>query len=217
MKYLSYFLSEKTPLYGNGTGIEFKADKQIERGDKCNTMNLSFPNHSSTHIDFPFHFNSQGKTLNDYPAEFWQFEHIEIVDITGNVVDSQIIVPEMLPAVKNIEIELLLIKTGYGIFRGTNRYTLYSPGLSSELASYFRLKYPKLRCVGMDLISISSYSCRDEGHKAHHAFLNPDKGKEILIIEDMKLDDDGPFKKVIVAPLLIKNADGSPCTVFAYK
>ena len=68
----------------------------------------------------------------------------------------------------------------------------------------------------MDLISISSYSNREEGRKAHHAFLNPDEGEPILLIEDMKLDTNSSFNKVIVAPLLIDNADGSPCTVLAY-
>ena len=68
----------------------------------------------------------------------------------------------------------------------------------------------------MDLISVSSYSNREEGRKAHHAFLNPKEGESILLIEDMKLDIDGPFNKVIVAPLLIDNADGAPCTGLAY-
>ena len=115
----------------------------------------------------------------------------------------------------NRDIELLLIKTGFGNYRGTDRYTLTPPGLSSELASYFRQEFPVLRCVGMDLISVSSYSNREEGRKAHREFLNPKEGQPILLIEDMKLDVDDVFKKVIVAPLLIENADGAPCTVIA--
>ena len=47
-------------------------------------------------------------------------------------------------------------------------------------------------------------------------FLNPDEGEPILLIEDMNLNNEGPFNTVIVAPLLINNADGSPCTVLAY-
>jgi kynurenine formamidase len=68
----------------------------------------------------------------------------------------------------------------------------------------------------MDLISVSSYCNRLEGRKAHYAFLNPEEGEPILLIEDMKLDIDGPIDKVIVAPLLIDKADGSPCTVIAH-
>ena len=214
--FLSYLISNETPLYGNEKGIHFVPDKEIERGDSCNTANLSFPNHSGTHIDFPYHFNPDGKTLNDYPTSYWQFSHVEIIDLSGKISDGQIIGPELFTNLENSKIELLLIKTGYGAYRGTDRYTLTSPGLSADLAPFFRKNFPKLHCIGLDLISVSSYSNREEGRKTHHAFLNPDEGEPILLIEDMKLDTDGPFNKVIVAPLLIDNADGAPCTVFAY-
>ena len=216
MKYLSYFLSESTPLYGNGSGIRFTKDKNICNGDSCNTTNLVFPNHSSTHIDFPYHFNIDGKTLNDYPASFWEFNNIELINLSGKVDDCQIIGPELFPDLENLDADLLLLKTGYGAKRGTDHYTLTPPGLSYELASFFRSKFPKLRCIGMDLISVSSYSNRLEGRKAHHAFLNPEEGDPILLIEDMKLDTVGPFSKIIVAPLLIDKADGVPCTVIAH-
>jgi len=216
INYLSYPLSENTPLYGNGEGIKFLLEKQISHGDSCNTMTLAFPNHSGTHIDFPYHFNPDGKTIDGYPAEFWQFNEVELIDLSGTVNDSQIIVPDRFPEPVNCEADLILIKTGYGIFRKTDRYTITPPGLSADLAPYFRQKYPKLRCVGMDLISVSSYSNRSEGRKAHHAFLNPAEGEPILLIEDMKLDVFDLIFKVIVAPLRIEKADGTPCTIMAY-
>ena len=216
MIHLSYFISEKTPLYGNGRGLQFAPDKEMSKGDNCNTTNLSLPNHSGTHIDFPYHFNPAGKTINDYSADFWQFDHVEITDLSGKVADCQIIGPELFSDLRNLETQLLLIKTGYGAYRGTDRYTLTPPGLSANLAPFLRKKFPKLRCLGIDLISVSSYSNREEGYKAHHAFLNPHEEEPILLIEDMKLDTDGPLNKVIVAPLLIDNVDGAPCTIFAY-
>jgi kynurenine formamidase len=188
----------------------------MSKDDSCNTMNLSFPNHSGTHIDFPYHFSLDGKTLNDYPASYWQFDHIDLIDLSGKVDDCQIIGTEIFFNLENSDTDLLLIKTGYGAWRGTDRYTLTPPGLSADLAPFLRRKFPKLRCIGMDLISVSSYSNREEGREAHHSFLKPIEGDPILLIEDMKLDTDGPFNKVIVAPLLIDNADGAPCTVLAY-
>ena len=217
MIFLSYYLSLNTPLYGNSNGIKFILDKQIRKNDSCNTMNISFPNHSGTHIDFPVHFDPEGKSLNDYTPEFWEFNHVEIVDLSGKITDSQIIGHEYFKLENNVNTEMLLIKTGYGDFRGTDRYTLTPPGLSSGLAPFFRNKFPKLRCIGVDLISISSYANREEGRRAHHAFLNPKEGDPILLIEDMKLDNISQLKMVIVAPLLIDNADGSPCTVLAYE
>ena len=216
MEYLSYFISENSPMYGNDTGIQFAPDKEMIKGDSCNTIKLAVPNHTGTHIDLPYHFNPNGKTLSDYPATYWQFDLVELIDLSGKVDDGQIIGPELFTDLENFETELLLIKTGYGAYRGTDRYTITPPGLSADLAPFLRNNFHKLRCIGMDLISVSSYSNRDEGRKAHHAFLNPDEGEPILLIEDMKLDIDGPFNKVIVAPLLIDNADGAPCTVLAF-
>jgi len=216
MLYLSHPLTSNMPLYGNNGTVSFSRDKQIRYGDSCNTMTLSFPNHSGTHIDFPYHFDPEGKTISDYPADFWVFDSVEMIDISGQIEDKQIIEPENFPDIKKKNVDLLLIKTGYGKHRGTDRYTLTPPGISSKAANWLREKHPTVRCVGMDLISVSSYSNRDEGRKAHLAFLAPENGEPILLIEDMKLDYSGPFEKVIIAPLLIEGADGSPCTVFAF-
>jgi len=217
LKYLSYFISERTPLYGNGQGISIIPDKELINGDSCNTTNISFPNHSSTHIDLPCHFNSNGKNLNDYLASYWEFNHVKVVDLSSTLKDSQIIEPELINLGYDNNAEILIIKTGYGKFRGTDRYTITPPGLSSKLAPFLRQNFPKLRCLGVDLISISSYSNREEGRKAHHAFLNPNQSENpILLIEDMKLDDNLLFKKIIVAPLLIDRANGTPCTIIGY-
>ena len=217
INYLSYSISNSTPLYGNAQGIKISPYKEIRKGDTCNTMKLSFPNHIGTHIDLPYHFNNNGKKINDYPPSFWQFNFVECVDLTDKVSDGQMIDFSLFNGVENNNLDMLLIKTGYGIFRGTDRYTLTPPGISSELAHFLRKNFSQLRCIGIDLISVTSYYNRKEGRLAHQAFLNPNEGEPILLIEDMKLDTIGPFKKVVVAPLLIENADGAPCTIFAYK
>ena len=133
-----------TPLYGNGSGINFTSDKSLNNNDSCNTMNLTFPNHSGTHIDFPFHFNKKGKKLNDYPASFWEFKNVGVLDLSSEVEDSQIIQPELLNKKLDPSTDLILIRTGYEKFRGTNRYTLTPPGLSSKTAEFLRTHYLSL-------------------------------------------------------------------------
>jgi kynurenine formamidase len=54
--YLSYSLSENTPLFGNSKRLSLKADKRQQNGDSCNTMISSLPNHAGTHIDAPLTF-----------------------------------------------------------------------------------------------------------------------------------------------------------------
>jgi len=212
--YLSYPLSETTPLYGNGTGIELHPDKQMRSGDSCNTMVWKFPNHAGTHVDAPKHFSSLGKSIADYDATFWIFNRVEIADISEKVVDCQLIEPESLPAFTSEEPELLLIKTGYGKYRGTDRYTLTPPGISENVAHWLRRHYPSVRCVGMDLISVSGFSNRKAGRDAHNAFLAPKTGNPILLIEDMNLKFDGILKQIIISPVVVELADGTPCTIF---
>ena len=55
----------------------------------------------------------------------------------------------------------------------------------------------------------------EKNTEIHTMFLNPHEGETILLIEDMKLDLDTPYDKVIVEPLITDKADGVPCTVIA--
>lgn len=214
--YLSYPLTESTPLYGNGKGILLESDQNQGKGDSCNTMKWSFPNHSGTHIDAPKHFDVNGKDISDYPAEFWIFKRIELVDISESLEDCQLIEPDIFPDFCAESLELILIKTGYEKFRGRDRYTLSPPGISAKVAPWIRQKYPTVRCIGMDLISVSSFANRSQGREAHKAFLAD--GNPILLLEDMtfnELPDRFIFDEIIISPLIASTADGSPCTVFA--
>jgi kynurenine formamidase len=217
MVYLSYELSESTPLYGGSKDVKLVQARQMIKGDTCNIMNLSFPTHCGTHIDLPYHFDPEGQTLSDYSADPWLFDKIEVIDISGKVNDKQMIKQDMFPQFNKKDIDLLLIKTGYGQYRGTDRYTMTPPGIASEVADWLRVTHPTVRCVGMDLISVSSFSNREEGRRAHRAFLAPESGKPILLLEDVKLEHNGPYERVIIAPLLIEGADGAPCTVFGFE
>jgi arylformamidase len=215
--YLSYPLSDNTPLFGNAKGISLIADKQRKKGDSCNTMLWSFPNHAGTHIDAPLHFDFQGKSITDFPAGFWIFNQIEILDISGRVSDSQIIIPEDFPVFRLENPDLVLLKTGYHQYRGTDRYTLTPPGVSPKVADWLRRYYPSVSVLGMDLISVSSYANRTIGREAHHSFLNPKSGIPILLLEDLCLEDCGELEKVIVVPIRVQNADAAPCTVIAFQ
>ena len=211
--YLSYPLSSQTPLYGGANDIQIQSNTSISAGDTANSLTLSLPNHAGTHVDVPYHFFNDGKKLTDYPASFWIFNHPVCIDVPGK--DGYLVSYKDVAGKINNETDLLLIRTGYETFRNERKYWQKNPGLSAGLAKKLRSNHSNIRALGVDVISITSRLHREEGRKAHHAFLNPDKGEPILLIEDMKLDIKYPPNKVIVVPLLIDNADGSPCTVLA--
>ena len=205
--FLSHTINEHTPLYGGDRSITLRQVKSIKRGDFCNTMYFSFPNHTGTHVDAPLHFLEKSLSISDFDAGFWIFDKVTLVEVS-NVKPGYIIEPENINNIKDCE--LLLIKTGFEKYRAKEIYWQNSPGLHPKLAYWLKEKSPSLKAIGIDFISISNLTNRALGKQAHIAFLS----KNILLIEDMKLSCiNGNLKKVIVLPLRVEGADGAPCTV----
>ena len=206
--YLSHFLNTDTPAYGGEAGlVNFEKIRSISKGDTSNNLKLTFPGHIGTHIDFPFHFSDTGKKCHEYPASFWHFEKVGFIECSVDEIIEKI---EHLPN----DIELLILKTGFGAKRMEPEYWREQPVLKKELATIFRQKFPFLRVFGFDLISLTSKLDREEGKLAHRSFLIEN---EILVLEDMDLDflETIP-NRVMISPLLIREADGVPCTVISF-
>lgn len=211
---LSHNISENTPLYGGNQKVNINQEKAKGRGDSCNVLKLELNTHTSTHIDLPSHFIENGKTIDSYKPSDWIFRDIIIKELKFDIEDKRIIDENNFSNIRfNPTAELIIIKTGLEKERNSSGYIKNSPVVSASLAGFFKGKMPSLRAVGFDFISISSLQDREEGRRAHKEFLN----KEILIIEDMKLSGltDKP-DYILVSPLFIENADGSPVSIWAF-
>lgn len=212
--YLSHFMGPDTPFYGGDRSFQVEQLRSIAGGDSCNAFRWMFPNHAGTHVDLPHHFVSDGKCLNDYLPDFWVFHDVASVDISpvlpGGLINPVLLENYNIPS----SIELLLLNTGFGRYRATQAYWQKSPIFRPELADYLRTRFPFLRALGFDSISVSSLTDRMTGREAHQAFLVGDR--PILLIEDMnftELSGTQSFSGVTVAPLLVAGADAAPCTV----
>ncbi|MDD4957099.1 MAG: cyclase family protein [Candidatus Omnitrophica bacterium] len=207
---LSHLMDGNTPLYGGEDRVEMVQGKSIKSGDSCNTMRLSMTNHAGTHVDMPRHFFEKGATVSDMPPEGWVFDRITLVEVPSGPGES-VIGPDLLE--EPVDCELLLIRTGMEKFRNEKTYIQGSPVILPELADWIKSKCPSIKAVGIDTISISSLNDRVMGRKAHKAFLE----KGIILVEDMKLSGVGHVPdRVIVAPLMLKDADAAPVTVFGF-
>lgn len=213
MRYLSYPFSTINPVYGNPSlKMDIGHVKSILRGDSCNVMRFTMENHWGTHIDCPAHFFERGAKITDYAAEMWVFRKPFVVNLA--LLENQLIMPQDIRHVSEGS-DLVLIKSDFSRYRGTEKYSVHNPGISSEVAEWLREKHPSVRAIGFDFISISPYQNREVGRKAHQAFLNSDDGSmPLLIIEDMDLSPDlTGLKEVMAFPLRIIGLDSAPCTV----
>ena len=215
--WLSHVLSADTPMYGHQNKISINSCSSISGGDTCNSGAINLPFHSGTHIDAPNHFIDNGKAVDSFSPDFWVFDHPSIMEVSaapGHLIGIEDIKPFNAFSQKN-EIDILIIRSGFETYRNKNIYSLNGPGLAAELVDFIKINCPNVRVVGMDFISVSSFSNRQAGRKAHKAFLE----KDILLLEDMKLSSIKPLdklRKIIAMPIRIKGADGAPCTIIGY-
>lgn len=223
--FLNHSVSQNTPLYGGAENIRIKKTRQISNGDTSNNSEIEMPLHAGTHIDAPYHFDDHGKKISDYPPQFWIFSYIHFIRIeveADEIINIEILKDELEKIPQNTD--FLIIKTGFEKYRSTDRekYIKHNPGFAPDVGVWLR-QNRKVRAIGFDFISLTSYQNRDLGRVAHRAFLStlPDghlsfDHDPILIVEDMKLSEMSKApEQVIMAPLMVENADGAPVTILA--
>ena len=206
---LSFFLEPNTPNYGGVKDtVKIFPNRSIALGHTSNNHSFEFPGHINTHVDFPRHFSLNGKTLNDYPPSFWVFDIVELIQCDINDFHNEI--SKLDPRT-----EMVIYKSGFGKYRGEDRYWAEQPVIPTSFATSLKVQCPSIRVFGFDMISLTSQLDKSEGKKAHIAFLIE---SDILVMEDMNLSEiHHKPSRVIIAPLLINNADGVPCNIFAFE
>ncbi len=212
--WLSHILTCDTPAYANGRSFEIVSEKEISAGDSCNTLRFTMSNHLGSHVDAPLHFILGGLSVECFSPEEWMFHNPLLVDIA---VDSDLLVTNHLLdqclASGSLTNDLLLLRTGFERFRQQERFWKAGPGLAQELGPYLQEKFPNLRAIGVDCISIASLQHREAGRNAHRTLL----GSGLRLFEDLALAliPANELEQVIALPLRFSAADGAPCTIIA--
>jgi arylformamidase len=213
--FLSHILTPKTPGYGGVPGFKMERVKSISRGNSSNNSQWTLSNHIGTHVDAPFHFSNQGENIERFTPEFWIFEAPFLVDRSakpGELIDSGAW-SDSIPDTA----DLVLLRTGSEAVRGQRAYWERGPGLAPGVGEWLRAHRPRVRALGVDFISVTSWQERATGCKAHAALLDPSlAGRPVVVIEDMALAGltRSPGRAVI-APIRVAGGDASPVTVFA--
>lgn len=214
ISFLSHYLNESTPCYGGQQNIHIHHESSEKCDITCNSQKWSFDNHVGTHIDLPKHFDSLGKSLKDYTPEEWIFSSPYLLELPTK--EGEIIVPASTFEKIPLETDFLIIRTGFEKHRNEKVYWENNPGFDSSVATWLREKRTNIKAIGFDTISLTGYQNRLLGRVAHHSFLQVQP--PICIVEDMKIAHlkKSPTK-LIIAPIMIENADGGPVTIFCFE
>lgn len=212
-RFLSHVIGKKMSVYGGIGNMSVEPLRSIDSGDTSNVFRFTMENHWGTHTDSPNHFFRQGKRISAYPADFWIFRKPTVVHVDLKPAEIMKDIA-CLEAVRD-DADLLLFRSGWSKYRGQDIYGTQNPGIHPDIGRIVRRKFPNIRAVGMDWVSISSFRNRELGRETHRAFLDPDgEGEPVLIIEDMDLScDTKDLVEVWVFPLRVEDLDSAPCTV----
>jgi arylformamidase len=167
--------------------------------------------HSGTHLDAPYHFLEDGKTV----------DQIDPGNLTGvgAVLDlRKEIDGSLIPLTaferhwpKSFNPEIVLIETGWSHSRASTKKYLYEfPGIDPATAAWLVGK--KLKGVGTDTLGIDPFA--NAKFEAHKALL----GHDIWILEALDhldtLQEGTPYT-IVAAPLKLEGASGAMSRVFA--
>lgn len=211
--YLSYNLSEEISGYGNGDRIKIEKTGEICCGANANGTRFEMPTHFGTHIDFPYHFGNEGENGDQFGPEYFISKNVGYLEIEPK---SFLITIEELNGVNNLnsDIEFLFVNTGFWKKRNEDEYWNNNPAFIPEAASFLKEKFPQLRIIAFDSISMNPWQDRPTGRITHKEFLLKNN---ICILEDVDFSamKGSEIEEAIISPLRFREADGAPCTVFA--
>ncbi len=176
-------------VYPGDTPPSLHTVKRISNGDDYNLTDITMCLHNGTHIDAPFHFLNNGKTVENI-ALFKMVGECYVADVDGELLADK--ASEILiTARKNSDecAKRILLK-GNAI-------------VTDESANVFANE-------GIFLLGVESQSVGDANApmSVHKILLE----KEIVLLEGIRLDEveEGVYM-LNCAPLNIKGIDGAPC------
>ncbi len=175
------------------------------------TRKVVFGTHTGTHIDAPRHFIKDGKTVENIPLNKLMGP-VEIIDFS-HLTEKESVSLELIKSVKFSK--KMIFKFGWGVKWGNMKFYDDYPFFSQEAAEYLVSKGIEL--IGHDTPSPdASYEKSDIDSPVHKILLN----KEVILVEylaNLNSIENLDGWSVVVSPLRLKGADGSPSRVFIYR
>ncbi|MCX7748898.1 MAG: cyclase family protein [Clostridia bacterium] len=180
-------------------GVEIRRLASMNNQDACNLSAIHMGAHSGTHIDAPFHFIPNGKTVEslDLSRFFGPVKVLDLTHLEGCIKEEDLRLKDISSE------ELLLFKTKNSFLPEEDIFYKEYVYLHESAARFLIQK--SVKTVGFDYLSVDKY--KGGGHPVHELLLS----KEIAIIEGLLLKEieEGTYF-LSCLPLKIEGIDGCP-------
>lgn len=193
---ISRRLEQGVPTWPGDTPFAYEVSWPKEVSGSVNVGKLTMSIHTGTHIDAPFHFDSEGRRVTDLKLEVY-IGPARVIDVSGK---------ESIGAADLAEHDLtgvtrLLLRTNS--WPDPARFPVEITCLRPDIAPFLAEK--GVRLIGVDVPSVDPLDSKAlPAHHALHAY-------DIHILEGVALEHIEPGDYELIAlPLPLAEADGSP-------
>lgn len=197
---ISRTLADNLAPWPGDTPFHFKLTRKIAQGDVVNLGAISLSVHNGTHADAPFHFDSNGETIEHLTLENY-FGPAVVVDLT-KILAGEIKIDNLQLNSADIEkTSRLLIKTG--VWRDSTIFPEHIPVIAADVAEWLQAR--GVRLLALDLPSVDAIDAKVL--RNHHAL----NRARIAIIESLDLGAiEAGIYNFAAFPLKIAGSDGAP-------
>ena len=192
------------------TTVEMEA---VCANDGFTAERVSLNSHTATHLDAPYHFFPEGKTIDEIPVERFQGEAV-LVDLRGIISGKEGITSKHLSRYSDLikKDSIVLINTGWFEKRSYSpEYYHDWPYLTGEAAEW--LVKRGIKGVGIDGLSMGGWY-EGTGRPCHEVLLS----NEIWILEELYFPERLMEEKtcyLTAFPMKLKGFSGAPARAVA--
>lgn len=200
--------------------IVFVPRTRAASGDVNNTTTVELFLHAGSHVDAPFHFDKNGRTIDQIPIENFIYKKALLLNLPKGrgerITRSDL---EGRPLLE--EADMILFYTGYSQYVNDEAsYRDDFPALDESAARYLRRNFKNLKAIGIDTLSIEGTDGGEKGFGVHHELLDEEGREErsLLVYENMDFRPIlhcSSYFQAYAFPLRFKGLDASPVSLIA--
>lgn len=195
---ISLTLSPQSIRWVTAQPLELIERKRMSRGDTNNSSSIHTSVHAGTHVDAPFHFLSDGITIEELPLDLF----IGPARVCAVECGTHITAVEVARAGIDGETRVLFKTRNSQLLKKGDYDASFAP-FSVDGAKALVDRGVKL--VGLDYLSAAA---ANEQVPVHHAFL--DHG--VILLEGVDLAEVPPGRyELFCPPVKLAGSDGAPC------
>ncbi len=200
---LSVNITPGLPIWPGDPAIQIQRNSKMEEGSSCNVTTVNMTAHVGTHIDAPYHFIQDGKTIDQIPLSVLIGRAYVMYFPDTRQITADHIRQHGLPK----RVKRILFKTRNSNY-WSHEQTPFRQNYVSLTPDAAQLLVDKdILLVGIDYVSIAPF---EDVVTTHRILL----ANGVVVVEGLNLKDINPGHYTLYAlPIRLSGSDGAPARV----